>query len=178
MGIPDAVVAWFDSLRGTAPETPAEGEVVDDPSEGEVVDAPAEVVEVADTPADSTETPEPVGLGENPSTEPDKGTGPGVDDQTGAIAPTLPAPTSDLTDEQRDQMNLVAAENESLRSQNDALRARLAELGGDAALGVVEEPVTLPGVDDTADEYDAEADIAEQLAEIARLKGDNTEQKD
>jgi hypothetical protein len=147
------------------------------------------------TAADPEETPEPVGVGEDPTTEPDAPAGdsdvtpdPAVSPDAPADAPgeeapnaasesepaggteTLPDPTTGLSDAERDAMNALAAENEALRSENADLRNRIAELGGDAALGIVEEVVE-PPAEDPAEEYDADADIAEQHAELARLRG-------
>lgn len=159
MAIPDAIRQWFQSLD-------------------------------TDTPADPTETPEPVGEGEDPTTESDSDLNPDATDQTNDgvqdDAPadentdttggdrTAPEPETALTDDERDAMNTLAGENEALRQENADLRNRIAELGGDAALGIVEEQVEdLAGIDpDDTDEYDPDADIADQETELRRLRGE------
>lgn len=172
MAIPEAVAAWFKSLQGEAPADP-----------GENPEPVAESTDEANAPAEPTapEAPEAVGVGENPATEPDAGAAPEAD-------PTMPEPSSGMTDAERDGANDVAAQNEELRlvnedlhrqideirAENDDLRDRLAALGGDAALGVPEDTTPDPAefVDDSAPEYDAEADIAAQQEELAALRGE------
>lgn len=163
MAIPDVVREWFASLNG---------------------------------PADPQENPEPLGEGEDPTTEgsgsenpeptdePDENTDPApadapddtpADENTDTSGEggdrTAPEPVSPLTDSERDAMNTLAAQNEALRAENNDLRTRIAELGGDAALGIVEEVVDL-AAEEPADEYDPDADLAEQEAELARLRGE------
>ena len=88
-------------------------------------------------------------------------------------AETLPA--SEVSDaELRDALNKLGAENESLRT-------RIAELGGDAELGDADDddPHTNADDDDVTDggdDYDddkAAADIDKQKQEIAALRGAN-----
>lgn len=156
MTIPDAVRAWFASL--------------------------------SDTPADPSETPEPVGKGEDPTTEVDEKLNPeptadapeatdaAADENTDTTpegeSRTAPEPTTPLTDTERDALNKLAAENEALREENTHFRNRIAELGGDAALGIVEEEVVEQIADEPEDEYDPEADLADQESELARLRGE------
>lgn len=120
---------------------------------------------------DPAETPEAVGLGEDPSTEPDAaGSDPAGDDPADDPAGETIPDGDENPDTLRDSLNRLAAENESLRSENDMLRSRVAELGGDAALGIMEadpEPI----VEDEDDEYDPDADVADQEDQIKKLRG-------
>lgn len=146
----------------------------------------------ATAPADATETPEPIGKGESPADEtPAVEAGDETNPETGAPAaaepgtagesvetqgepeggPTLPEPSTNLSDEERDTANDLAVTIEALRDENNRLRDRIAELGGDTALGISEEVVEI-APEDEIDEYDADADIEAQKAEIARLKGE------
>lgn len=131
----------------------------------------------------ATETPEPIGEGEDPTTETVEDDNPEptddpetpVDENTDVSGDgnrTAPEPASEFTDAEREAMNSLAGENEALRAENADLRTRIAELGGDSALGIVEEVIEDVVEDDPEDEYDPDADIADQEAELARLRGE------
>ena len=94
----------------------------------------------------------------------------GAGEGDGAEPETLPeSETSDT--ELRDSLVKLGAENEALRGENEALRTRLAELGGDVELPIVEEAEA-----EAEDEYDdeaAQADLDTQAAQIAALRGAN-----
>lgn len=84
-------------------------------------------------------------------------------------------PESEVNESQlRDSLNTLAAENESLRATNEALRTRLAELGGESEVDA--DAVEVDEVEAEADDepYDDEAatlDLEKQRAEIASLMG-------
>lgn len=128
-------------------------------------DAPAETPanpETAETPAGTPDADTPDGAA------PDAGAG--ADNAAEAEADTTgeTLPESEVSEsELRDSLNRLAAENETLRN-------RLAELAGDAALDELDPTeAALDAVEDIDEQDDeaAQADIDEQLAAIAALRG-------
>lgn len=112
-----------------------------------------------ETPAGEDEAPAEVAVDE-------------VADETQAAATdeedeTLPASEVSL-EELRDSLNKLAIENE-------ALRTRIAELGGDTEVtdDVEIEVEVEDEIEDDEDDEKAQTDIDTQLAEIAALRGDN-----
>jgi hypothetical protein len=186
--IPEAVRAWLATLTSADPtETPEEvGQGEDPTNEPDAGVAAAEVAAAAAAegvdPAAAVETEaevnpaaaaaeteaevDPAAAVAAPEGDPAPAADPAREERT----ETLPEPDTGLSDDDRDGMNALAVENEALRQENRDLRTRIAQLGGDEALGIVEEVVEAP-VDEPVEEYDAEADIAEQQAELARLRG-------
>ena len=134
-------------------------------AEAETDDTGEEMSPTDDTPTaidgpDEADQPSEAGEGDSTADE-------AADDTE---AETLPASEVSVA-ELRDALNVLGAENE-------ALRTRIAELGGDAAMGddMTDDDDDTDGDTDDEEPYDDEsatADIDKQKQEIAALRGDN-----
>ena len=128
-----------------------------------------------DTGADDEETPTAIDGPDEADQPAEAGDGDTTADEAAddTEAETLPASEVSVA-ELRDALNVLGAENE-------ALRTRIAELGGDAAMGdddtnADDDDVSDDDVSDDGDDYNddkAAADIDKQKQEIAALRGTN-----
>lgn len=132
-----------------------------------------ELLTVADE-EDEDQTPEGDATDEADTENPDAAADPetAIADEADAVADdteneTLPDSEVSVA-ELRDALNVLAAENE-------ALRTRIAELGGDTEveIAVAEAETDDEDVEDAEDDESAQADIDRQKTEIAALRDEN-----
>lgn len=131
---------------------------------------------------DESAAVEPAGTEPETAVDPDPGDGDPTDGDQGPTDDSLgepgeqeTLPDSDTSDGVlRDGMSRLAAENETLRAALQAMRTRLAQLGGDDEIEDGIDVLIDAPAEDPSDDYDdetAQADLDAQAADIERLRG-------
>jgi len=176
------LLAKLRELLANADDGDGVGESDADEVEADEVEAEADEAEADDAEVDADEVEAEADEAEADDAEVDadevEQAGDGAADAVEAEADDADEtmPESEVAEsELRDALVTLGAENESLRATNEALRTRLAELGGDTEVDALDVDDHAGGteadVPDKYDDDDAAADLAEQHAAIASLRG-------